>query len=128
MTLRPRPPRTVLLVDDDAQIRAVTTALLELDGHRVVAAPNALEAAVVAGELRPDLVLVDYELPGISGESLARTLRRLPETAGIPIVFYSSRDETELRTAAHTIGIRGAIAKGDSRVLRRRVAELLDGA
>jgi len=82
--------RSVLIVDDHADFRASARALLELQGFDVVAEVEDGESALEAAErLRPDVVLLDVQLPGMDGFEVAE---RLASTAGAPsVVLISSR-------------------------------------
>lgn len=81
----------VLLVEDNDAIRGAFTILLEESGYRVVPAPDGAAAIRLAGEQRPDLVILDLGLPDVSGLEVARTLRSRPETAGTPIVALTGQ-------------------------------------
>jgi signal transduction histidine kinase len=85
-------PATILLVDDDALIAASTAGLLEDLGHRVVEAHSGKEAiAFLEGGLKPDLVITDHAMPGMTGVDLALTLRaRDPK---IPILLATGYAE-----------------------------------
>jgi signal transduction histidine kinase/DNA-binding response OmpR family regulator len=87
----PRPG--LLLVEDDADLRAYLTRLLTDDGWRVQAVPDAETAltAAVAPEARIDLVLTDVMLPRRSGLHLVASLRRSPRTARLPILVLTGR-------------------------------------
>jgi signal transduction histidine kinase/CheY-like chemotaxis protein len=67
--------RTVLVVDDDADHRALMRELLEPIGFTVLAAPDGPSALMLAGELKPDLFLLDIAMPGMDGWALASALR-----------------------------------------------------
>ena len=72
---------------------------------------------------KPDLVLLDMNMPGLSGEKLSKVLHSKARTRDIPIVFYSSNDEDSLRRAVAECGVKGYIAKGDIFDLRKKVAQ-----
>nr|WP_280922887.1 PAS domain S-box protein [Rubellimicrobium aerolatum] len=78
---------TVLLVDDDAQVRPVTAALLREMGYEVVEAPNAAVAVAMAQLHAVDLLLTDVVMPGTDGPALARSLRA--ERPGLPVLFFT---------------------------------------
>ena len=89
--------RTVLVIDDDPGIVDLVRAALEDAGYGVLAAVGQ-EALRVAHERRPDLVLLDLNMPGLDGATLSRRLRDDPATAAIPIVVMSG--QVGLRAAA----------------------------
>lgn len=70
-----RPSGTVLVVDDDDEMRAVLRHVLELDGWRVAEARDGREALARLTEARPDVVLTDLEMPRLDGVGLARRVR-----------------------------------------------------
>jgi len=91
----------VLLVEDNADMRAYLTRLLRSDGWSVTAVADAA-AALRRPSPSPDLVLSDVMLPGTDGLELVRTLRRLPATARLPIVLLTARAGSE--SAAEGLG------------------------
>jgi signal transduction histidine kinase len=77
-TLRPAPPATILLVDDDALVASSTAALLEDLGHQVIDARSGREAMKLLSDgLQPDLMITDYAMPGMTGLELGRMVRKL---------------------------------------------------
>ena len=81
---------TILLVDDDVGARRTLASLLQRFGFRVVEAEDGPEALTTAKTLVPDLVLSDYNMPGMNGAALLRELRTsLPALASVPFVLFS---------------------------------------
>lgn len=81
----------ILLVEDVPSIAAVTSALAEAVGHRVMHAADGIEAVALAIAHDFDLVLMDIEMPGIDGIEATQRIRRLPGTsASVPIVALSA--------------------------------------
>ena len=104
--------RTVLIVDDHAPFRAVARALLQLEGFEVVGeAADAGSALDAVGRLRPNVVLLDVQLPDLDGFEVARRLAQ----AGDPpaIVLVSSRDRSAYRRRLADSPARGFLAKGE---------------
>jgi CheY-like chemotaxis protein len=77
----------VLLVDDDPDVREVIAAYLSELGYEVHAAAEGEHAITLLGELTPDIVIIDFAMPGMSGAETARKV--LEQYAGIPILFIS---------------------------------------
>lgn len=81
----------VLVVDDEEAIRDMIRFALEKAGMGVQLAANAQEALVRINEARPDIILLDWMMPGVSGLELTRRLRRETYTEDIPIIMLTAR-------------------------------------
>jgi two-component system phosphate regulon response regulator PhoB len=109
----------LLVVEDEAALVELLGYNLERAGYRVTAVGDGEEAILVAGEERPDLILLDWMLPRLSGIEVCRQLRRNPETRAIPIVMLTARGEESDR-------IRGLESGADDYVTKPfSVAELV---
>jgi two-component system phosphate regulon response regulator PhoB len=84
---------TVLLVEDESAQREVLTYNLEAEGFAVVVAESGDEALLLVQEEAPDLILLDWMLPNVSGIEVCRQVKARPETRGIPIIMLSARSE-----------------------------------
>jgi CheY-like chemotaxis protein len=96
------------VVDDDPGIVALLDAALGAGGDRVLAAEGA-QALRLAHEERPEVILLDLQMPGMGGEEVCRRLRAEPATAAIPIVLMSGDDR--LGSAARALGVEGRLPK-----------------
>lgn len=86
-----KPPRSsVLVVDDNAAGRYVTVHVLRSGDHTVAEAATGAEALEKAASLQPDLIVLDVNLPDISGFEVARTLRQNPALGAVPILMVSA--------------------------------------
>jgi DNA-binding NarL/FixJ family response regulator len=105
-------PVTVLIVDDHASFRRIARRLLERHGYDVVGEAADGESALAAVRtLRPEVVVLDVQLPGIDGFDVAT---RLTATGDSPaIVIVSSRDAEDFGDLIAQSGARGFIAKDD---------------
>ena len=83
----------VLIVEDEAPLAELLRYNLEAVGFHVSHAESGEEAEIMVAEERPDLVLLDWMLPQVSGIELCRRLRNKPETRAIPIVMLTARGE-----------------------------------
>jgi two-component system phosphate regulon response regulator PhoB len=84
---------TILVVEDEAPLVTLLRYNLEREGFAVLEAQDGDEAVTQAREQKPDLVLLDWMLPLVSGIEVCRQLRRHPETRAIPIVMLTARGE-----------------------------------
>ncbi len=87
--------KTVLLVEDEAPIRDMIAVALEMADYRVLEAGNVQDAHAMVVDHRPDLVLLDWMLPGASGIELARRLKRDTATAELPIIMLTAKSEED---------------------------------
>ena len=104
-------PRTVLVVDDDAPLRALCCAALGEAGFRVLEAADGAEALELIARDRPDLILLDVMMPRLSGWAVAAELLAEPATGEIPIVFISGRREPADRLRAQELRASGYVTK-----------------
>ena len=84
---------TVLLVEDEPAQREVLAYNLEAEGFVVQRATNGEEALLLVAENPPDLILLDWMMPHVSGLEVCRRLKMRPETRAIPIIMLSARSE-----------------------------------
>lgn len=84
---------TVLIVEDTPSERELLSHYLRQSGYCVIDVDNAKEALDKAITQRPDLIVTDIVMPGMSGFELCRSLKRHPETENVPIVVCSSKDQ-----------------------------------
>lgn len=83
----------VLLVEDEPAQREVLAYNLEAEGFDVARAENGDEALVLAEEVAPDLILLDWMLPGVSGIEICRRLKARAEMRAVPIIMISARGD-----------------------------------
>ena len=87
--------KTVLIVDDEAPIREMIAVALQMAGYHCLEAHNAQTAHALIVDHQPDIVLLDWMMPDVSGIELARRLKREPMTAKIPIIMLTARGEED---------------------------------
>jgi two-component system cell cycle response regulator len=102
----PTSPATILIADDSLVIRAIVRAGLEEEGYEVVEAGDGTVAVELCRKLRPDVVLLDIEMPGLDGYQVLGQIKADPELRNTPVVFLTSRTGTDdivagLRGGAH---------------------------
>ncbi len=87
--------KKILIVDDEAPIREMVSVALEMAGYDCMEAADAREAHSLIVDHRPDLILLDWMMPDISGIELARRLKRSEHTSEIPIVMLTAKGEED---------------------------------
>ena len=102
---------SVLVVDDEPDIRDLMRVTLEGAGFRVLQAGHADDARKLLNAERPDLLLLDWMLPGRSGLELAQQLKQSSKTRSLPIIMVSARGEEEDRVKGLDTGADDYIAK-----------------
>jgi len=105
------PKKTLLVVEDEAAIREMLRFALERADFRVAQAASASEARVRIAEQVPDLLLLDWMMPGTSGVELARELKSSPMTKDIPIIMVTARSEEEDKVRGLNIGCDDYVSK-----------------
>ena len=84
--------RLILVAEDDADIRLMMSTLLGMKGYRVVEARDGQEALDMAQQVRPDILLIDLQLPRLNGFAVARFIRQSDSLRCTPIVVVSGHD------------------------------------
>ena len=90
----------ILVVDDDALARRSVRAMLERGFYQVETAENGAEALGLLASYRPDLVLLDIQMPGIDGLEVCRQIRELPNGELLPIIFLTGDERPDLHAQA----------------------------
>ncbi|HZX27895.1 MAG TPA: response regulator, partial [Telluria sp.] len=116
----------IMVVDDSLTVRKVTQRLLEREGYQVVLAKDGVDALEQVQETRPDLMLVDIEMPRMDGFDLTRNIRGNDSTRDIPIIMITSRTADKHRNYAFDLGVNGYFGKPyQDAVLLEAIAGLL---
>jgi two-component system, OmpR family, phosphate regulon response regulator PhoB len=102
---------TILVVEDEAPLLTLLRYNLERQGFRVEEAADGQEALLRVAEARPDLILLDWMLPALSGLEVCRQIRRRPATRDLPIIMVTARTEDQDAVRALDIGADDYITK-----------------
>ena len=102
---------TILIVEDEAPLLTLMRYNLEKQGFTVEEATDGQEALLRVAEARPDLILLDWMLPAMSGLEVCRQLRRRPNTRDLPIIMVTARTEDQDAVRALDTGADDYIAK-----------------
>jgi two-component system response regulator MtrA len=103
--------RTVLIVDDDPDIRSLVATKLRGIGHHVLLANNGRAGLSAAVDYRPDLVLLDVTMPGLSGWDVCEKLSTSPSTKHIPVVIISAKAQPADVEKGFSVGAKDYITK-----------------
>jgi two-component system phosphate regulon response regulator PhoB len=102
---------TILVVEDEAALLALLRYNLERQGFHVEEATDGQEALIRIAEAKPDLVLLDWMLPAMSGIEVCRQIRRRPATRDLPVIMVTARTEDQDAVRALDTGADDYIAK-----------------
>ncbi len=115
----------IIILDDSESSRELVQRMLGSAGYQVIPCETPFALSGLILEQRPDLVLVDVDMPALRGDKVVETVLR-HDLHSCVIALYSARPRSELAVLAHRSGADGFICKsGDARDLGARVAELL---
>jgi two-component system phosphate regulon response regulator PhoB len=128
-------PLNVLVVEDEAAIQELIAVNLESAGHHVLRSSNAEQALTIIRQALPDLVLLDWMLPGQSGLAIARHLRGNERTRAIPIIMLTAKSAEQDKVIGLEAGADDYVTKPFSprellarikAVMRRRAPQMTD--
>ncbi len=118
--------KRILIVDDDPMVRQLVRMTLA-EQYECVEAPDGETALDMLGTVHPDAIVLDWVLPGLSGLSVFKRLKRYQEYKDSPVIIMSARGEEQTRAAAQEVGTAGYLAKPfDVNELRSTLAQALE--
>ena len=121
-------PAQILIVEDNAGSLMLATVALEFEGYSVTGAESAEEARRILKTSKPDLILMDIQLPGMDGLEFTRELKASEATAGIPVIALTAHAMPLHERAARAAGCDGFIPKPwTPEVLSREVRTFISG-
>ena len=103
--------RKILIVDDESAIRDMLRVALEMAEYQCIEASNAQDAHALIVDEKPDLILLDWMMPGTSGIELARRLKRDDVTADVPIIMLTAKGEEDNKIQGLEVGADDYITK-----------------
>lgn len=102
---------TILIVDDEADVRDALRELLELEGHSIWIAQDGADALIKAAQEQPDLIVMDLAMPRLDGLNATRLLRRGKDTAGSRVLLVSAHARLEDWPRLKALGFDGMLEK-----------------
>ncbi len=103
--------KTILVVDDETPIRDMLRVALEMAEYSVLEAEDAQQAHAIIIDAKPDLVLLDWMMPGTSGIELARRLKRDDVTKDVPLIMLTAKGEEDNKVQGLEVGADDYITK-----------------
>jgi CheY-like chemotaxis protein len=121
--------QTVLIVEDQIEMRAINAMYLHHHGFRVLATDNGVEGLEAAREERPDVIVMDISIPGMDGIRATEALKRDPQTEDIPVLIVTAHAYGSMGKRAADAGCDGYLTKPcDPRRILQEVRALLSVA
>jgi DNA-binding response OmpR family regulator len=118
--------KTILLVDDEANLRILVSTTLDDAQYRIIEATDGTAALELARQQCPDLLILDWVMPGLNGIEVVQALRQDPVTAHIPIIMLSARGQETDKERGRSVGTSAYLVKPFSPLeLLRTVEEIL---
>jgi CheY-like chemotaxis protein len=118
--------RKLLVIDDSELSLQVIVSVLTHSGYDVRASTTVANLATALGEWKPDLILTDVDMPGITGVELCRRLKSTYDTAHVPVVLFSAREREELEQLAAECDADGFLCKCELDELPDELALVID--
>ena len=116
----------ILVIDDNDMDIEMVEFRLESAGHRVIIADSPLGVSALVTKEKPDLALVDLNMPALRGDNVCKVLRKYGLVESTAIVLHSSEDEEKLAQIAVECGADGYIQKGATKeIFFKRLEEYL---
>jgi two-component system phosphate regulon response regulator PhoB len=103
--------KTILLADDEANLRLLVHTTLTNSQYRVLEAVDGAQALVLARTEHPDLLVLDWMMPDLSGIEVARVLRQDPATAHIPIIMLTAKGQERDKEQGRVLGAYAYLVK-----------------
>jgi CheY-like chemotaxis protein len=117
----------ILVIDDDTSLLHMVRLMLERQGHIVTTVTGPQDGLAIIHDQPPDLVILDLMMPGMSGYTLTRNLRKDPQTARLPILILSARAQSVDQQMAFEAGANAYLTKPiTGAALTARIKELFD--
>lgn len=103
--------KRVLVIEDREENRRLLRAILKLEGASTLEAEEGREGVEIAARELPDLVLMDFQMPGMDGVAATRLLRQDPRCGAVPVIFVTASASEETRRDALEAGGNGLLTK-----------------
>lgn len=103
--------KTILIADDEPSLRMLTRITLDDPDYRILEAADGLAALDLVRSEKPDLVILDWMMPGLTGIEVAQSLRQDPRTAAIPIIMLTAKGQDADKAQGRAAGVKAYLVK-----------------
>ena len=103
--------KSILIADDDEDLRLLVQVTLENPAYQIFTANDGCQALKAVNQYRPDLLIIDWMMPGLNGYEVVTQLRENPAMARMPIVMLTARDSLEDQAKMVGLAISGYLVK-----------------
>ncbi len=110
-TPTPSNQKTILIIDDQPFFITMQQNMLQRQGYRVVSASNGTEGLAQAKKHKPDIILLDVEMPGVDGIEVCRQMKEDPELKHIPVIILTATQDLKLNERSFKAGAEITILK-----------------
>jgi CheY-like chemotaxis protein len=124
MAAEPTHTKTVLIVDDEPFFRKLLSDLFGQKQCRVMTAATGEEAVTQAGHLRPDVIILDFHMPGLDGIATCKILKANQATSRIPVIILTAEESVELNQMAFEAGAHATVLKSMSQDRLMNIVDL----
>ncbi len=118
--------QTIVIADDDNDLRLLVEVTLENPAYRIFTAVDGIQALETVNRLHPDLLIIDWMMPGLNGCEVVTQLRQHPHMATLPVVMLTAKDAQEAQVQTASLALAGYLVKPFSPLeLIKKVREVL---
>jgi two-component system phosphate regulon response regulator PhoB len=119
--------KTIVIADDDEDLRLLVQVTLENPTYQILTVADGSKALDAVQQCRPDLLILDWMMPGLNGCEVVNQLRQNPETVAIPVIMLTAKDGMESQTLMASLALVGYLVKPFSPLaLIKKVREVLE--
>ena len=116
----------VLIIDDDEDFSRLLSVYLARAGYKTTVAPDGIQGHLAANRDKPDVIIIDYQMPAASGVTVVERLKRTTTTASIPILMLTGFRTKAIEDSARQAGVIAVMSKND--LTEERLLNALDTA
>jgi DNA-binding response OmpR family regulator len=120
--------KKILFIEDEMRVQKALSSKLQAEGYEVISALDGESGLKMAGEKKPDLILLDLILPKKDGFKVLEALKADPGLSAVPVIILSNLESSHDVERALSLGVRGYLAKANYSLdeVSRRVKEVLE--